>query len=97
MNRAIGISVHTGWEACVLVGGSIASPEIVANQVIEILGDSERFCFHIAAAMKRPAAENWIDRARRKAVVNPVGELQDLRVGVGMHFDVDPTREIVRS
>jgi hypothetical protein len=41
MNRATRISVHTGWGACVLVGGSIASPEIVANQVIEILGDSE--------------------------------------------------------
>ena len=70
MNRAIGISVHTGWGACVLVGGSIASPEIVANQVIEILGDLERFCFHIAAAMERTAAEEWIARARRKAVAN---------------------------
>jgi hypothetical protein len=68
MNRAIGISVHTGWGACVLVGGSLASPEIIANQVIEILGDSERFCFHIAAAMERTAAEEWITRARRKAV-----------------------------
>ena len=55
MNRAIGISIHTGWGACVLVGGSIASPEIIANPVIEILGDSERFCFHIGAAMKRTA------------------------------------------
>jgi hypothetical protein len=70
MNRAIGISVHTGWGACVLVGGSIASPEIIANQVIEILADSERFCFHIAAEMKRAAAEKWIAQARRKAVAN---------------------------
>jgi hypothetical protein len=41
MKRAIGISIHTGWGACVLVGGSMASPEIIANQVIEIQGQSE--------------------------------------------------------
>ena len=76
MNRAIGISVHTGWEACVLVGGSIASPEIVANQVIEILGDSERFCFHIAAAMKRPAAENLAGRVRPAHVLWPEVRIQ---------------------
>ncbi|MGQ0833493.1 MAG: hypothetical protein ACT4O5_01000 [Gammaproteobacteria bacterium] len=70
MQRAMGISVHTGWGACVVVGGSLAKPEIVANELIEILGDSERFCFHMAAEMKRAAAENWIARARRKATAN---------------------------
>lgn len=70
MNRAIGITVHTGWGACVLVGGSMTSPEIIANEVIEILSESERFCFHIAAEMKGSAAEKWIARARKKAVVN---------------------------
>jgi len=66
----MGISVHTGWAACVVVGGSLAKPEIVANSVIEILGDSERFCFHIAAEMKRAAAEKWIVDARGKAITN---------------------------
>jgi hypothetical protein len=70
MNRAIGITVHTGWGACVLVGGSMTSPEIIANHLIEILSDSERFCFHIAAEMKRSAAEKWIARERKKAVAN---------------------------
>lgn len=68
--RAIGISVHTGWGACVVVGGSLAKPEIVANERIEILGDSERFCFHMAAEMKRPAAEKFLARIREKAVAN---------------------------
>ncbi len=68
--RAIGISVHTGWGACVVVGGSLAKPEIVANERIEILGDSERFCFHMAAEMKRPAAEKWLAQIRTKALVN---------------------------
>ncbi len=70
MKRAIGISVHTGWGACVVVGGTLARPEIVANQVIQILGDSERFCFHLAEKMERTAAEKWIARARKDAMEN---------------------------
>ena len=53
-----------------VVGGSLLTPEIVANEVIEILEDSERFCFHVAAGMKRAAAEKWISRVRERAVVN---------------------------
>lgn len=68
--RAMGISIHTGWGACVVVGGSLAKPEIVANERIEILGDSERFCFHMAAEMKDAAAEKWLAQLRRKAVRN---------------------------
>jgi hypothetical protein len=78
MKRAIGISVHTGWGACVVVGGSLQKPEIVANERIDILGDSERFCFHMAAEMKRPAAENWIARTRKKAVDNAARALAPL-------------------
>ena len=70
MQRAIGISPHTGWAACVVVGGTLRKPEIVANEVIEILGDSERFCFHRAADMQRAAAEKWLAGARRKAIAN---------------------------
>ncbi len=70
MRRAIGITVHTGWGACVVVGGTLANPEIVANEVIEILGDSERFCFHMAADMTRTAANEWIAHARQKAIAN---------------------------
>jgi hypothetical protein len=70
MKRALGISVHTGWGACVVVGGSLARPEIVANEVIEILDDSERFCFHLAEKMDRATAENWIAHVRKKAMAN---------------------------
>ena len=41
--RALGVCTHTGWAACVVVGGTPATPEIVANELIEILGDAERF------------------------------------------------------
>ncbi|HEX7079616.1 MAG TPA: hypothetical protein VF329_01205 [Gammaproteobacteria bacterium] len=76
--RALGISLHTGWGACVVAGGSPAAPEIVANEIIEILGDSERFCFHIAAEMKAAEAERWIARARDKAVANAARALAPL-------------------
>jgi hypothetical protein len=62
----------------VVVGGSLAKPEIVANEVIEILGDSERFCFHMAAEMKRDDVEKWIARVRRKAATNAESALAPL-------------------
>lgn len=77
-HRAIGITVHTGWGACVVVGGSLARPEIVANQVIEILEGPERFCFHAAAEMKPTTAETWIERMREKALINASRELLPL-------------------
>jgi hypothetical protein len=70
MRRAIGMSVHTGWAACVVVGGSLEKPEIVANEVIDLLGDAERFCFHMAAEMDRSEAAKWIARVREKALAN---------------------------
>ncbi|HEX7237811.1 MAG TPA: hypothetical protein VF405_12665 [Gammaproteobacteria bacterium] len=53
-----------------VVGGSLAKPEVIANELIEILGDSERFCFHIAEGMERADAAKWIASARRKAIAN---------------------------
>jgi hypothetical protein len=78
MQRAIGISVHTGWGACVVVGGSPRKPDIVANEVIELLGDAERFCFHRAAEMKPAAAEEWLGRVRAKALAQARGALAPL-------------------
>jgi hypothetical protein len=70
VKQAIGIVTHTGWAACVVVGGSPRKPEIVANQVVEVLGDAERFCYHMAAEMERAAAASWIAAARKKALAN---------------------------
>ena len=78
MQRAIGITVHTGWGACVLVGGSLSEPEIIANQVIEILAGPERFCFHAAAAMAPNAAAQWIERMRDRALGNARQRLSPL-------------------
>jgi hypothetical protein len=70
MRTALGISPHTGWAACVVVGGTLAKPMIVANELIDILGDDERFCFHMAAEMSLPEARAWLPRIRKKALAN---------------------------
>ena len=78
MPCAIGISVHTGWGACVVVGGTLRQPEILGNEVIKVLGDDERFCFHRAAEMKPAAAEEWLARVRAKALAQARGALATL-------------------
>jgi hypothetical protein len=78
MPRALGISVHIGWAACVVVGGSPAVPEIAANARIELLGDAERFCFHMAAEMPRDAAEAWLAGLRQQALATARAALAPL-------------------
>jgi len=78
MQGALGISVHTGWGACVVAAGSVSRPEIIASEVIQLLADPERFCFHAAADMKPDAAEEWIDRMRERALTNARGALPPL-------------------
>jgi hypothetical protein len=70
MQRAIGISTHTGWAACVVIDAASSRPQVIANEVIDVLGDDERFCFHMAAAMKLAQAETWLERLRTKATAN---------------------------
>jgi len=85
MQRAIGISIHTGWGACVVVGGSLRKPEIIGNEVIKLLDDGERFCFHRAAEMKPAAAEVWLAGIRAKALAHARAALATL---TGQHVDV---------
>ena len=84
MQCAIGISVHTGWGACVVVAGSLPKPEIVGNKVIELLDDSERFCYHRAAAMKPVLVQKWLTHIRAKALARARSELLPLMQSVGV-------------
>jgi hypothetical protein len=52
------------------VGGSLRKPEIHANGIIAMLGDDERFCFHMAAEMPAGDRAPWIAGLRRKAIAN---------------------------
>jgi hypothetical protein len=76
--HAMGITLHTGWGACVVVGGSLHAPEIVANEIIDLVGDEERFCFHRAADMDHASAEKWIARVKDKAFENARRALSSL-------------------
>jgi hypothetical protein len=78
MQHAIGISIHTGWAACVVVAGSLRQPQIVANKVVELLGDPERFCFHRAAEMERSAVQEWLKNVRTRALAQARNELAPL-------------------
>jgi hypothetical protein len=85
-SRAIGITVHTGWAACVVVGGSPHKPQIIGNKVIAVLEGTERFCYHRAAEMDAGAVQGWLREVRAKALARARKELASLldpQVGVG--------------
>jgi hypothetical protein len=78
MQRAIGITVHTGWGACVVVGGSARDPEIVGNRIVELLEEAERFCYHRAAQMQGKSVREWLARIRAEALERARRELAPL-------------------
>jgi hypothetical protein len=84
--RAIGITVHTGWAACVVVGGSPRKPQILGNRVIAVLEGTERFCYHRAAEMDAAAVQGWLAQVHAKALARARRELEPLldpQVSVG--------------
>lgn len=84
--HALGITVHTGWAACVVVGGSLRKPQIVGNKLIALLEDAERFCYHRAAEMDAAAVQEWLTGVRAKALAQARSELAALmnpQVSVG--------------
>lgn len=78
MECAIGITVHTGWGACVVVGGSLREPQILGNKVVELLEGKERFCYHRAAEMKAASVREWLAQVRAKALARARSELAAL-------------------
>lgn len=78
IRHALGIKPHTGWAACVIVGGTADEPEIVANEVIRFSDDPQRFCYHAAAEMELEAAGQWLTTVKRLAVANARIALQPL-------------------
>jgi hypothetical protein len=67
---AMGVSVHTGWAACVVCGGTLRAPRVVWRETIEMLGDPERFVYHRAAETSPAEAARAVARARELAVEN---------------------------
>jgi hypothetical protein len=88
----------------VVVGGSPVRPEIAASGIIEMLGGSERFCFHRAAEMEYERAVRWIERARKDALANArraLGPLLERKVGrcaiVAKDGDAGDLRRVLSS
>jgi hypothetical protein len=75
---AIGIAVHTGWGACVVVSGSLRKPEIIGNRVVDLLDGAERFCYHRAAEMQAASVPEWLARIRARALAQARTELAPL-------------------
>jgi hypothetical protein len=78
VQAALGVSIHTGWGACVVVAGSLRKPQVLANQIVRVLDDSKRFCFHMAAEMDRAEAREWLTAVRIEAVANARRALRPL-------------------
>ncbi|HEY8086739.1 MAG TPA: hypothetical protein VIF09_02820 [Polyangiaceae bacterium] len=82
---ALGLSIHTGWAACVAASGTLRAPRIVARERIELLPDPDRFVFHRAAELTPAAAERAVALARRAAIARGTAALKrvltDLRAG----------------
>jgi hypothetical protein len=69
MRLALGLTVHTGWAACVLAGGSLRDPHVEVREHLALVADdAARFVFHRAAEMKRTEAAPFVALARREAV-----------------------------
>jgi hypothetical protein len=77
----LGITVHTGWAACVLAAGEGRAPPVVAREHVELLGDPERFVFHRAAEMSATEAERWVAKALGRVVTQATRVLERLSRG----------------
>ncbi|HEY6459639.1 MAG TPA: hypothetical protein VIY73_05790 [Polyangiaceae bacterium] len=78
MRLALGITVHTGWAACVVAGGSLRDPRVVVREHVELLGDPERFVFHRASEGRPADAPRAVAAARVTATEVAVRVLRRL-------------------
>jgi hypothetical protein len=78
LRLALGLSVHTGWAAAVLVGGSLRRPHVELREEIELIGSDDRFAFHLAATLPIREAQRSVERARKRATTAARRELARL-------------------
>jgi hypothetical protein len=105
MRLALGLSLHTGWAACVVAGGSLSDPRIEARQELELLGDKDRFVFHRAAELARADAKRSIERAwsmaleRASAAIRQLKHDKDVRICavVAKHGEMPPLDTVLAS
>jgi hypothetical protein len=81
MRLALGLSVHTGWAACIVAGGSLRQPHVAAREHVSLVEDPDRFVFHRAAEMNRAEAVRSIAHAREEAVARATAVFRRLADG----------------
>jgi hypothetical protein len=84
MRLALGLSVHTGWAAAAVAGGDWNEPVVAAREHVELLGDDERFVFHMAAEMARADASRWVAERRSRAFERALGVMKRLASAHGI-------------
>jgi hypothetical protein len=67
---ALALSVHTGWASCVVAGGSLRAPRFLSREIVEILGDNDRFVFHKAEILGGAKAKASVERVTKLARAN---------------------------
>jgi hypothetical protein len=75
MEAALGFSVHTGWAALVAVAGRA----VVDRRRVELLPDRERFVYHAARELARPAAERSIRAAEARSLAAARAAIEQTR------------------
>jgi hypothetical protein len=78
----LGLVVHTGWAACVVVRGTLTAPAVEVRARIELLGDAERFVYHRAAELGSRAGRQLIDQATTAACASARLEIGRIIEGV---------------
>ena len=70
LHAALGLKLHTGWAALVVVAGRPGDIQVLLRQRLELLpadGSIPRFVYHQAAEMKLPQATQLVKSARKAA------------------------------
>jgi hypothetical protein len=80
---AIGLSVHTGWAICVVAGGTLRAPRLALRERLEVLGDADRFVFHMAAATSLDRAKSDVARAAKEARRRAADALREVIATIG--------------
>lgn len=78
MRAAVGLVVHTGHAAGIVLAGAADAPEVIARVTVDMADDPERFVFHRVAEGQRAEAEAAVAGARSAAIERAGRALDEL-------------------
>jgi hypothetical protein len=75
---ALGLSIHTGWAAAVIAAGTVKKPHLALRERVDLLGQADRFVYHMAAELAPAAGRRTVARAEKLAAAAADRVLADL-------------------